>query len=162
MRLNSREFEKIMNEKEITAEIICTRTGLHEKSFRWIMDNGSVSEEAIERIADAAGVDVGEIVLPDMYSNTENTIEFTRDSSRATVTFSQGRYKGKIRELARKRPEECEIIAENKDGSLYAHVPVSWIKISPPRPVSEENRNKARELMIEYHSKHGNAPRENE
>lgn len=80
----------------------------------------------------------------------ENVIEFIKDEKRATVTFSQGRYKSRIRKLAADHPEECRIIAENKDGSLCAHIPVSWVKISPPREISEEQRLEAGRRLAEY------------
>ncbi|MGN0250709.1 MAG: hypothetical protein ACI4EH_05025 [Oliverpabstia sp.] len=56
------------------------------------------------------------------------------------MTFSQGRYKTRIRRLAAEHPEECEIVAENKDGSLCAHIPVAWIKIFPPKQFTDEQR----------------------
>lgn len=80
----------------------------------------------------------------------ENVIEFLRDADRATVTFSQGRYKSRIRKLAEDHPEECKIMAENKDGSLCAHIPVSWVKISPPRAISEDQRLEAGKRFAEY------------
>ena len=71
----------------------------------------------------------------------ENVIEWIRDSKYATVTFSQGRYITKIKKLAEKYPDECEIVAENKDGSIMAHIPVKWILISNrSRELSEEER----------------------
>ena len=86
----------------------------------------------------------------------ENVIEFLENQESATVTFSQGRYKGKIRKLAEERPGECQIIAENKDGSLCAHIPVKWIRIIPCMKLSEEQREqrrlsiqKAREIQNE-------------
>ena len=81
----------------------------------------------------------------------ENAIEFIKDEKRATVTFSQGRYKSRIRKLAADHPEECRIIAENRDGSLCAHIPVSWVKISPPRAISEDQRLEAGKCLAEYH-----------
>lgn len=86
----------------------------------------------------------------------ENVIEFLENQESATVTFSQGRYKGKIRKLAEEHPGECQIIAENKDGSLCAHIPVKWIRIIPCMKLSEEQREqrrlsiqKAREIQNE-------------
>jgi hypothetical protein len=79
----------------------------------------------------------------------ENVIEFIKDSDRATVTFSQGRYKSRIRKLAEKCPGECEILAENADGSLCAHIPVSWVKINPTRQLSEEQRQQIAERLRE-------------
>ena len=71
----------------------------------------------------------------------ENIIEWIRDSKYATVTFSQGRYITKIKKLAEKYPDECEIVAENKDGSIMAHIPVKWILISNrSRDLSEAER----------------------
>lgn len=72
---------------------------------------------------------------------TENVIEFLLDDKRATVTFSQGRYKSRIKKLAAERPEECEIVAENQDGSICAHIPVRWIKISPLKETSKNVEN---------------------
>lgn len=82
----------------------------------------------------------------------ENVIEFIKDEKRATVTFSQGRFKTKIRKLAESHPEECQIVAENKDGSICAHVPVSWVKISPLIQKTEKQKEEARQRMIEMHN----------
>ena len=81
----------------------------------------------------------------------ENVIEWIRDESQASLTLTQGRFKSRIEKLAVERPEECEILARNKDGSIFAHVPISWIKISPPREVSEEQRRQAKERMEAMH-----------
>ena len=94
------------------------------------MKEGFASENAAERMADAAGLTVGEILMPEITGNVENVIEFTKDSERAAVTFCQGRYKSRIKKLTAERPEECEIVAEDQDGSLCAHIPVAWIKIN--------------------------------
>ena len=77
----------------------------------------------------------------------ENVIEFIENEKRATVTFSQGRFKSRIRKLAAEHPEECQIMKENKDGSLLAHIPVSWIKINPTRQLSDEQRKELAERM---------------
>ncbi len=54
-------------------------------------------------------------------------------------------YKSRIKKLAAERPEECEIVAENQDGSLCAHIPVAWIKINPAKQLSEEQRREIAE-----------------
>lgn len=131
MRLNGKRIVEVMEEKSLTEETICSRTGLYQKSFQWIVKEGFASEDAAERIADAVGLTVGEILLPEITGNVEKVIEFIKDSERAAVTFCQGRYKSRIKKLAAERPEECEIVAENQDGSLCAHIPVAWIKINP-------------------------------
>lgn len=79
-------------------------------------------------------------------STNENCIEWLRNEPVATVTFSQGKYITKIRKLAEKFPEECQITHENKDGSIVAHIPTKWIKINnPQRVMTEEEKRLASE-----------------
>lgn len=82
----------------------------------------------------------------------ENVIEFMTNGTRATLSFSQGRYKSAIRKLAEKHPEDCRIIADNEDGSICAHVPVSWLRISPPRQYTEEQRQQMGERLKQNRS----------
>lgn len=147
MRLNSKKVMEIMAEKNLTVETVCSRTGLFEKSFHWIIENGNASIDAMERIADSIGAAVKEITLPDISGNVENGIEFLKDSDRATVSFSQGRYISRIKKLAAEHPAECEIVAENTDGSICAHIPVSWVRITPPREYTDEQRQQMAEAM---------------
>ena len=160
MRLNGKRIVEVMDAKSLTEETVCSRTGLYQKSFQWIVKDGFASEDAAERIADAVGLTVGEILLPEITGNVENVIEFVKDSERAAVTFCQGRYKSRIKKLAAERPEECEILAENKDGTLLAHISVEWVKISPPAARSELQRELSRERMLAFHGKHTSAGRE--
>lgn len=140
MRLNGKKVMEIMGDSSLSAEAICQRTGLSEKSFRSILENGFASDDAAERIADSVGAEVKDISRADISGNIENCIEFTKDSDRATVSFSQGRYISRIKKLAAERPAECEIVAENTDGSICAHIPVSWVKINPTMNLTEEQR----------------------
>lgn len=77
----------------------------------------------------------------------ENVIEFIRGDKTATVTFSQGRYITRIKNLAKEKPDECKITHTNTDGSIVAHIPVSWVKINPTIELSEENRKERSERM---------------
>lgn len=53
--------------------------------------------------------------------------------------------KSKLMRYAESRPEEVRVMAENEDGSAFFHIPISYIKLSPPRKVSEEQREAAGE-----------------
>lgn len=46
--------------------------------------------------------------------------------------------KSRVIKLADKYPDEVKILATNPDGSIFANVPVRYVKISRPREVSEE------------------------
>jgi hypothetical protein len=76
----------------------------------------------------------------------EFVIEWTKGSKHVGVTAPSGTaLKSKLFNLAERNPDEVKIIAENNDGSVLAHVPVSYIKISPPKKVSDEQREAAGE-----------------
>lgn len=79
----------------------------------------------------------------------ENNIEFLRNQQTATVCFSQGRFINKIKELKEKYPDDVDICVENEDGSIVAHIPTKWVKISPPKQVemTDERREELRQRM---------------
>ena len=82
-----------------------------------------------------------------MHGNTENCIKWIRDEERATLSLTQRRIISRVKKLAVDHPKECQIVAENKDGSICAHVPVSWIRINPRIELTEEQREKKAETM---------------
>ena len=82
----------------------------------------------------------------------ENCIEFLRNGETATITLSQGRLISKIEKLAGKYPEDVIIRHRNRDGSIVAHIPVSYIHIGNyGREMSEEQRASASERLKQYH-----------
>lgn len=110
-------------------------------------------------LANAAG-HIGELYADFVQSDevrnsmraTADAIEFMTNGTKATLTFSQGRYKSVIRKLSEKHPDDCQIIADNEDGSICAHVPVAWIRISPPKQYTEEQRQQMGERMRQNRS----------
>lgn len=74
----------------------------------------------------------------------ENCIEWLNGQDRVTVTLSQGKYINKVKKLAEKH-EGVEIVKENTDGTLLAHLPLKFIKISAPKQMTEEQKERARE-----------------
>ena len=91
-----------------------------------------------------------EVDNTDGFSSHENVIEFLRNSKMATVTFSQPRYVNKIKKFANAYPKEVQVLHENPDGSVVAHIPTSYIKISRPREYSEEERAIMAERLKKY------------
>ncbi len=157
MRLRTKEYKEIMQEKGLTAEQICKGTGLSEFSFHWILNNGGfVSDGTLKALAIATDVKLEEIIKPDPSDNIENGIEFIKDAETAVAQFSQGRFKTRIKRLAAKHPEECQILAENPDGTLLAHIPVEWVKIIPPRQLSEGEKQKRADAIRKNIFQNGN------
>lgn len=71
----------------------------------------------------------------------ENVLEWTTGQRNIAVTFSEAKYIRKIKELAEKYPDDVKIIAENKDGSIFAHIPKSALKLNiVKRDMTEEQR----------------------
>lgn len=76
----------------------------------------------------------------------EFAINWIKGADYAEVTVPSGTaLKSKLLKYAEKRPEEVNHVIVNKDGSMVCHVPVSFIKVSPPRKVSDKQRETARE-----------------
>lgn len=76
----------------------------------------------------------------------EFCIEWIKGNDYAGITVPSGTaLKSKLMRYTQERPDEVKLKSENKDGSAFFHVPVSYIKCSPPRKVSEEQREAAGE-----------------
>lgn len=72
----------------------------------------------------------------------EIVIEWFKGETVASVTaYSGSRIKNKIMKLAQKHADVS--IVENKDGSIFAHIPVDWIKIQPKRAMTQEQIERA-------------------
>lgn len=74
----------------------------------------------------------------------ENVIEWLNGQDTIAVTLSQGRYISKVKKLAKRHPDQVKILAENEDGSIFAHLPIRALKLnlSAKRELSEEERRK--------------------
>lgn len=70
---------------------------------------------------------------------SENVIEWERGDSTITATLSTQSMITKVMKLAEKH-EEVEIVKVNKDGSIVAHLPLTYLKFIPPKKLSEETR----------------------
>lgn len=85
----------------------------------------------------------------------ENVIEFLKGEKTITVTFSQRKYITKVKNMAKQYPNQVEILAENEDGSLCAHLPLNALHlyISKKREISEDEREQMRKRMKRMWSK---------
>lgn len=74
-----------------------------------------------------------------MEKSEENVIEFLNRQDRACCTFNKTAWINRAKRLKDANTEAVDLV-ENADGSVFMAVPVSWIKIQPPRNVSDEQR----------------------
>ena len=80
----------------------------------------------------------------------ENVIEWVKGEKVAGVTAATAtRLKGRIQKLAKEYPQEVQIIANNEDGSIFAHIPVKWIRINPGQRTKTEMSDEQRSQLAE-------------
>lgn len=84
----------------------------------------------------------------------ENHIEFYRDSDMATVYFTKRKYINRIEKLKKEHPDEVVIQNETK-SDILAKVPLSWIRVMPPRQVNltDEQREELRVRLKQMREK---------
>lgn len=75
----------------------------------------------------------------------ETNINYLNVDDYATFCSSEKKWINKILALHEKHPDKVIIkyYPENNHGMIYAHVPKSWIKVSPPRQVNYTEEQKA-------------------
>ena len=78
MRLNIENYKSILSKKQLTDEYVQKATGLSKRTYLWILERGFIECETLERIADAIGCPVGEILSPDYEGYAENVIEWAK------------------------------------------------------------------------------------
>ena len=69
----------------------------------------------------------------------DKVIEFSTDENAATLLLHKKKYVNRIKKLAESRPDEVGL-SVNADGTICATIPLKWIKISPPRQISEKQQ----------------------
>ena len=82
-----------------------------------------------------------------MERSNENVIEFLNGEDEALLTLSRQKYISRVKRLKKSHPDEVHI-EENVDGTIFARVPVRWIKINPTKAVSEEQKKRAKENIL--------------
>ena len=76
----------------------------------------------------------------------ENNIEWVTGENTIAVTLTSQRHITKIRKLAERKPDDVKITT-NKDGSIYATLPLSYLKFNPPKDLTEEQRKEMAERL---------------
>lgn len=59
----------------------------------------------------------------------ENVIEWVNGDKRVSVTLNERKMINRVRKMAGERPDLVSIIAENKDSSIFAHLPRKALKV---------------------------------
>lgn len=86
----------------------------------------------------------------------ENNIEWLSGEELVTMTFTQRKFINKIEKYAELYPNDVLIVVRNKDGSIVAKMPLSYLRITKPREYTEEERQLAAERFKQNISKNMN------
>ena len=73
----------------------------------------------------------------------ENVIEWIDGDDMISVTLHQKKYVNKILRLSENPMNNIMILARNDDGSIFAHLPISMLKLSPKRQSNIDELRKA-------------------
>lgn len=88
----------------------------------------------------------------------ETCIEYIDVDKHATFCSSERKWINKIYKLKAQYPDDVviEVSEEENDGMIIAHIPKSWMKVSPPakRNFTEEQKAKMAERMRSIHKSH--------
>ena len=73
----------------------------------------------------------------------ENVIEFLNGQQEFAATFNSKKFINKAQALR----ANASAFVENQDGSIYCRFPLSYLRISKPRELSEEQRQAAADRL---------------
>ena len=87
--------------------------------------------------------------------NIENAVEFLVGDNLCTASFTSQRHINRIKKLFGNHKQDFCYMVENRDGSVCAKFPLSWLRIVPPtrREISEEEKELLRERLAEIRNR---------
>lgn len=89
----------------------------------------------------------------------ETAFDYLSCDNHATFSTSEPKWIKKLTTLAKTHPDEVQIIytPEQNEGMLYAHVPKTWLKVTPPKKMTltDEQRQAAAERLSNARKKKG-------
>ncbi len=90
-----------------------------------------------------------------MSRNTENALEFMVGDIYCTGSFTSQRHINRIKKLHERYEKDFCYLVENRDGSVCAKFPLSWLRIVPPtrREMTEEQKEDLRQRLKEIRNR---------
>lgn len=70
--------------------------------------------------------------------------------STGTLFTQETKWANRILAWKDEYPDEVDIRCINPDGSIVAHLPISWFRVKPPRKMSEEHKAKLAASLATY------------
>lgn len=78
----------------------------------------------------------------------ETSVERIQGEEYCTVFTAERKFINQLKEFSTKYPEQVDIIKENEDGSILAHVPSNWFRFIKP-PTKRNFTEEQKQAMVE-------------
>lgn len=82
----------------------------------------------------------------------ETNINYMAAEDESIVYTSYLRDLNRFKRLIERFPDNCKVLRQTEE-SIIVKIPKKWIKISPPREMTEEQREACRERLKNMHEK---------
>ena len=103
-------------------------------------------EKAVSEIDERSGNVNDENVIES--ANDKDIIDYCNNSKGLmTVLFTRKKWVNRIKQYAEQYPSEVQIKYINTDGSIIAHVPVSYLRIVRPTQLSDSEKKRRAEIL---------------
>lgn len=103
-------------------------------------------EKAVSEIDERTGNRNNENIIES--TNDKDIVDYSNNSKGLmTVFFTRRKWINRIKQYAEQYPKEVQIKYINTDGSIIAHVPVSYLKILRPTQLSDSEKKRRAEIL---------------
>ena len=103
-------------------------------------------EKAINEINERTGDRNNENIIES--ADDKDIIDYCNNSKGLmTVFFTRKKWINRIKQYAEQYPSEVQIKYINIDGSIIAHVPVSYLRIVRPTQLSDSEKKRRAEIL---------------
>lgn len=83
----------------------------------------------------------------DMAEFNETVFDHVSGDDYWGVSTGEMALRNRLEKLAKEHPDDVKCIAKNQDGSVFYHVPFKYLKLNPPRHISERGKEIFRETL---------------
>lgn len=83
----------------------------------------------------------------------ETTTNHIHGDSYLTFYSSDKKWIRRLLKLKKQYPDKIDIRHDDPDEGVLAYIPENWFRLSPPRKISDAQRDAARDRMREYHKR---------
>lgn len=116
----------------------------------------------VKELSTTKGFKVKEDTMSMYKTEIETTTNYMYGDETFTMSSSESKWINRIKKYSEQYPNDVKITYINEDGSIMAEINKKWFKISPPRKVSDKQRELASQRFKALRNKQKNKGNTNE